>query len=331
MKDTMRAFMLNGSADDVQGAVQEISTSDLPQAEVIIRVAWSGINFKDAMISHGVGKMVRNFPHIPGVDLSGVVEEDSSGRFKAGDEVLVTGYDLGVAWWGGYGEYARVPADWVVPLPKGLTLREAMILGTAGFTAMLSVLALERNGLSPDRGPVVVTGATGGVGSVAVDILAGSGYEVAATSGKADMHGFLKDLGAARVLAREDVVDESPKVMLREEWAGAVDNAGGGTLEYLLRTTKTGGSVALTGLVHGNTFSSTVYPFILRGVNLLGIDSVNCAMPPRLEAWQALAGPRKPRHLEAIAKEITLDALPGSLKEILGGGARGRYVLKLEG
>ncbi len=294
-----------------------------------MRVAFSTINYKDAMIAKGVGRMVRKFPHVPGIDLVGTVEADSSGRFKDGDKVLVTGYDLGVGWFGGYAEYARVPADWVVPLPAGLSEEEAMTLGTAGFTAMLSVLALQRNGVQPTTGPVLVTGATGGVGSTAVDILARAGYQVAASTGKPDMTGFLTTLGAGRILAREDVVDDSNKVMLKEQWAGAIDNAGGPTLEYLLRTVKTHGSVALTGLVHGHQFSSTVYPFILRGVNLLGIDSVNCPMDLRLQAWQQLAGPLKPQHLSDIAHVIGLEDLPGKLKEILDGGARGRYILKI--
>jgi putative YhdH/YhfP family quinone oxidoreductase len=301
----------------------------LPAGEVTIQVQYSGINYKDAMISAGVGKMVRKFPHIPGVDLAGTVESDATGKFKAGARVLVTGYDLGVAAWGGYAEYARVPAAWVVPLPQGLSAQEAATLGTAGFTAMLAVMALERNGLKPEQGPVLVTGATGGVGSIAVDILARGGYTVAVSSGKPEAKDFLTKLGASQILTRQEVTDASGKVMLKEQWAGAVDNAGGATLEYLLRSVKGWGSVALTGLVHSANFSGTVYPFILRGVNLLGIDSVNCPMDVRLEAWRLLAGPRKPRHLDDIAHGIGLDDLPAKLKEILGGGAKGRYVLRM--
>jgi acrylyl-CoA reductase (NADPH) len=329
MKETMQAYLLEGSPDAVQGAVKAVPTASLPPGDVTIQVEYSGINYKDAMISAGVGKMVRKFPHVPGVDLAGTVVSGGGGALAAGAKVLVTGYDLGVAHWGGYAEYARVPAAWVVAQPAGLTALEAMTLGTAGFTAMLAVIALERNGLKPADGPVLVTGATGGVGSVAVDILAGSGYTVAASSGKPDMREFLTRLGAGQILSREQVVDASGKPMLKEQWAGAVDNAGGGTLEFLLRSVKTGGSVALTGLVHGNSFTSSVYPFILRGVNLLGIDSVNCPMAPRLEAWRLLAGPRKPKHLQEIAHVIPLADLPGKLKEILGGGARGRYVVKV--
>jgi acrylyl-CoA reductase (NADPH) len=329
MQDTMQAYVLEGTPDAVRGSVTSIGTASLPDADVTIQVSWTGINYKDAMIAHGVGRMVRTLPHIPGIDLAGTVVEDRSRRFKAGDKVLVTGYDLGVGAFGGYAEYARVPAGWVVPLPRGLSEQEAMTLGTAGFTAMLAVLALERNGLAPGQGPVLVTGATGGVGSCAVDILARAGYEVAASSGKADMKPFLTRLGARQILTREEVVDASSKVMLKELWAGAVDNAGGPTLEYLLRSVKTHGSVALTGLVHGHAFASTVYPFILRGVNLLGIDSVNCPMPLRAEAWQRLAGDRKPAHLAEIAHPIGLGELPAKLKEILDGGARGRYIVRI--
>jgi acrylyl-CoA reductase (NADPH) len=329
MNDQMQAYLLEGSPDEIHGAVKSVATSTLPDADVTIKVAYSCINYKDAMVDAGEGKMVRTFPHIPGIDFSGTVEADRSGTFKAGDQVLVTGYDVGIGHFGGYAQYARVPAEWVVPLPKGLDLYEAMIYGTAGFTAMLSVLAMERNGLKPGQGPVLVTGATGGVGSIGVGILAQGGYEVVASSGKPDMADFLKELGASRIVSREEVTDDSKRVLLKEEWAGAIDNVGGTTLEYLLRTTKGWGSVALCGLVQSPMYSGSVYPFILRGVNLLGIDSVNCAMPLRKEAWDRLAGPLKPKALDRIGKTITLDELPAKLKEILGGGARGRYVVEL--
>lgn len=329
MDATMRAYVLEGTADAPQGALKTLPTSALPPGEVTIRVEYSGINYKDAMVHGGAGKMVRKFPHVPGIDLAGKVVSDASGAFKAGADVLVTGYDLGVGQWGGYAEFARVPAGWVVPLPAGLKAWEAMAIGTAGFTAMLAVLALERNGLTPAAGPVLVTGATGGVGCMALDILAKAGYRVAASSGKPDMKEFLARLGAKDVLTREQVADASGKVLLKEQWAAAVDNVGGQTLEFLLRSVQYTGSVALTGLVHGTAFSSTVYPFILRGVNLLGIDSVQCPMKRRIEAWHLLAGPRKPPHLKDIAHDIALADLPAKLKEILAGGARGRTVVKL--
>jgi acrylyl-CoA reductase (NADPH) len=329
MKDEIRAYVLDGTPDAVQGSLKTLPSASLPPGEVTIKVEYSGINYKDAMIAAGVGKMVRKFPHVPGVDLAGTVESDATGKFKPGAPVLVTGYDLGVGAWGGYAEGARVPAAWVVPLPAGLSAKEAATLGTAGFTAMLAVLALERNGLKPSQGPVLVTGATGGVGSIAVALLARAGYTVAASSGKPEMKEFLTRLGAGQILSRQEVTDASGKAMLKEQWAGAVDNAGGTTLEYLLRSVKGGGSVALTGLVSSANFTGTVYPFILRGVNLLGIDSVNCPMEARLEAWRLLAGPRKPQHLDEIGHEIGLADLPAKLKEILGGGAKGRYVVKV--
>ncbi|HUJ75160.1 MAG TPA: alcohol dehydrogenase catalytic domain-containing protein, partial [bacterium] len=222
MSEGVQAYVLEGTPDAVKGEVKALPVSALPAGEVTIRVQYSGINYKDAMIAAGVGKMVRKLPHVPGIDLAGTVEQDSSGRYKPGAAVLVTGYDLGVGAWGGYAQVARVPASWVVPLPAGLTALEAMTLGTAGFTAMLAVLALERNGLKPAQGPVLVTGATGGVGSVAIDLLARAGYQVAASSGKPDMKGFLTTLGASQILTREEVVDTSGRVLLKEQWAGAV-------------------------------------------------------------------------------------------------------------
>ncbi|MBI4082889.1 MAG: oxidoreductase [Candidatus Lambdaproteobacteria bacterium] len=331
MKPTMQAYVLEGTPDAITGAVKGFETARLPAGEVTIRVAFSSVNYKDAMVAHGQGRMVRQFPHIPGIDLSGEVVADASGRFKPGAPVLVTGFAMGVGHCGGFAEYARVPVDWVVPLPAGLTAHEAMALGTAGFTAMLCVMALERNGLRPEQGPVLVTGATGGVGSLSVDILAKAGYRVVASSGKADMKPWLATLGAAEVLNREQVTDGSGKVLLKETWAAAVDSVGGATLEYLLRTTQWGGSVALCGLVQNANFTATVYPFILRGVNLLGVDTSVTPMALRLAAWARLAGPNKPPHLAEIGRTIALADLPRALAEIIGGGARGRYVVKIAG
>jgi len=267
---------------------------------------------------------------VPGVDLAGTVTESSDGRFRAGDEVLITGYDLGVAHFGGFAQFARVPADWVVKLPPGLTQREAMALGTAGFTAALSVQRLEENGLRPGNGPVLVSGATGGVGSTAVGMLAGLGYQVAASTGKASEHAFLQHLGATEILSREEVAAESNRPLERERWAAGVDPVGGSTLAYMLRTTKYGGSVASSGLTGGSTLSTSVFPFILRGVNLLGIESVTCPMPRRLALWQRLATDLKPRGLsDSIAHEVTLDGLPEVLASILKGDVRGRAVVRL--
>ncbi|MCH7479378.1 MAG: acryloyl-CoA reductase [SAR324 cluster bacterium] len=329
MEKTMQAYVLEGSAEAPQGSVTTFETANLPEGEVTVKVEYSSVNYKDAMINVGAGKMVRKFPHIPGIDFSGEVISDATGRLQPGDKVTLSGHEVGLGHFGGYAQFARVPAAWVVKLPAGLNTLEASALGTAGFTAMLGLMALERNGLTPGAGPVLITGATGGVGSTAVDIFARAGYTVAASSGKADMAEFLRKLGAERVLAREEVQEDSGRVLLKEEWAGGLDQVGGPTLEYLLRATRTGGSVAATGMVHSHTLSTTVYPFILRGVSLLGVDSQHCPMEVREAAWAKLGGKLKPKFLSEIAREIPLADLPGALKEILAGGARGRYVVKM--
>ena len=309
--------------------IKAFPSSSLPQSEVVIKVAYSSINFKDAMVGHGIGKMVRDFPHIPGIDMAGEVVSDSTGAFKAGDKVIATSYDIGMSWFGGYGEYACVPAAWVVPMPAGMTAETAMSIGTAGLTAMLAVMELERNDVTPDKGPVLVTGASGGVGSLSVDILAQLGYTVHASSGKADMVDTLKKLGAAEVVSREDVVDESPRPLLKGIYAGAIDNVGGKTLEYVIRTTQGWGSIAMCGNVGGNGFTTTVLPFILRGINLLGVDSQNCPMTHRKAAWERLATSVKPRHLKETTVTIGLNDLPAKLKEVLDGQARGRFLVKI--
>ena len=329
MKEMMQAYVLEGTVDDVKGSVGTFPTAQLPAEEVTIKVEYSSINFKDSMVHKGLGRMVRNFPHIPGIDLSGTVVEDTSGRFSAGDKVSLTGNEVGLGHFGGYSEYTRMPADWVVKLPEGLSTFEASALGTAGLTAMLGLMALERNGVTPDQGPVLVTGAGGGVGSIGVELLARAGFEVTAGTGKPEMHELLTKLGAKSFVTREEMEDDSGKVLLRETWAGALDQVGGTTMEYLLRTTKIGGSVAVTGNVKDNAFSTTVLPFILRGVNLLGVDSQHCPLAQREEAWQRLGGKLKPAHLEEIGQVITLEDLPEKLPEILKGGAKGRYVVKL--
>lgn len=329
MKDSMKAYVLDGSVEEMKGAVREIDTAELPAGDVTIKVEYSSINFKDAMVNAGVGRMVRKFPHVPGIDFSGEVVEDSTGRLSPGDKVSLSGHEVGLGHFGGYAQFARVPVDWVVKLPEGLDTFEASALGTAGLTAMLGLLALERNGVRPEQGEVLVSGASGGVGSTAVDILARAGYSVVAGTGKAEQHEMLLRLGAARCIAREEMADDSGKVLLKEGWAAAIDQVGGATLEFILRTTRKGGSVALTGNVGGNAFSSTVLPFILRGVNLLGMDSQNCPMALREEAWAKLAGGLKPKFLTEIARPIPLEALPEKLPEILAGGARGRYVVEI--
>jgi putative YhdH/YhfP family quinone oxidoreductase len=329
MVTSFRAFVVNKNDNGFTSGIQELTLSDLPQGEVLIRVAYSGVNYKDGLASTPDGKIVRTYPFVPGVDLSGVVVESSDAQFKAGDEVLATSYDLGVSHYGGFSEYARVKAAWVVPLPAGLTLKEAMILGTAGFTSALALHQLERMGLSTSNGPVLVTGATGGVGSFAVSMLKKRGYTIAASTGKDAEHDYLKQLGADEIVSRAETSAESARPLERERWAGAIDAVGGSTLAYLLRTTKYSGSVAAIGNTGGPSVSTTVFPFILRGVNLLGIDSVNCPMELRRELWRQLATEYKPA-LEQIGQERSFEELPSVLASVLRGEIRGRAVIAIQ-
>lgn len=330
MPATFRAFIVNKTEDGFTAELGRLNAADLPAGEVLVRVACSGVNYKDGLASIPEGKVVRTYPFVPGIDLAGVVEESSDARFRAGDEVIVTSYDLGVSHYGGFSEYARVKADWVVPKPAGLTLIEAMALGTAGFTAALAVHQLEKNGLKPEKGPVLVTGATGGAGSVAVSILHRLGYQVTASTGKKSEHSYLRELGANEILDRSVTSAESTRPLEKELWAGCVDAVGGSTLAYLLRTTKYGGSVAAFGNTGGFNFSTTVFPFILRGVNLLGIDSVFCPMDLRRELWQRLASTYKPEKLlSAIGHEVSFEELPAALARVLKGEARGHTIIRI--
>jgi putative YhdH/YhfP family quinone oxidoreductase len=329
VQESFAAYVVQKNDDRVEGAVTTLNADQLPAGEVTIAVEYSSLNYKDALAATGQGSSVRNYPHVPGIDAAGTVVESQSAAIAVGDRVLVTGYDLGVGSFGGYAAYVRVPAAWVVKAPATLTTFEAMALGTAGFTAALCVLAMERNGLCPEQGPVLVTGATGGVGSVAVDLLAQQGYPVAASTGKTDQHDYLRQLGASQILSREEVslTGERLRPLLRGTWAGAIDTVGGGTTSYLLRTVDHGGSIALCGLVGGHDFAGTVIPFLLRGINLLGIDSVLCPMAYRQTVWQRLATALKPRHLNQIAEVITLRDLPGAIASILKGQVKGRLLV----
>ncbi|HZO31440.1 MAG TPA: oxidoreductase [Chloroflexota bacterium] len=330
--DTFRALVVDNAGAGVALGVQEWSTDRLMAGEVTIRVAYSSVNYKDGLAVRADGRVVRNYPLIPGIDLAGTVESSADGRFKAGDRVLAHGYEIGVAHHGGLAEVARVPADWVVPLPSGLTARQAMALGTAGFTAALSVAALEAAGLKPGTGPVIVTGASGGVGSTAVDILAALGYEVAASTGSAEAHEYLRSLGAGEILDRTETSAESARPLERGRWAGAVDAVGGATLAYLLRTMNYGASVAISGNAGGIDFSSTVFPFILRAVNVLGIDSVAVPIEKRVAVWERLASDLRPPHLDdAITHEIALDQAPDALEKIVRGEIQGRTVVRVAG
>ncbi|MDM5210490.1 acryloyl-CoA reductase [Peribacillus sp. NJ4] len=324
------ALVVNKQDDQFTVNIQKLSVDDLPQEDVLIRVHYSGVNYKDSLASIPNGNIVSSYPIVPGIDMAGVVVSSEDSRFKKGDEVIATSYGIGVSQSGGYSQFARVPADWIVPLPDGLTMKEAMIIGTAGFTAALSVQRLEENDLTPGQGSVLVTGATGGVGSFAVSILSKLGYSVEASTGKESEHGYLKEIGATTIISREDVYDGKLRALGKQKWSGAVDPVGGEPLASVLSQIKYGGSVAVSGLTAGTSVPATVFPFILRGVNLLGIDSVNCPMDTRLKVWHRLATDFKLTHLEQlIQQEITIDELPDILPTLLKGEARGRTIVKL--
>jgi acrylyl-CoA reductase (NADPH) len=315
------------AAGHVTARIEQITLNDLPPGEVLIRVAYSSLNYKDALATHGHPGVVRSFPHVPGIDCAGTVEQSSSPDYRPGDNVIVTGYELGAGQWGGYAAYVRVPAEWVVPLPRGLSLREAMIYGTAGFTAAQCVSAIVDRGIKPERGPIVVTGATGGVGSLAVAILARLGYEIEAVTGKRAQQDWLRRLGTQKILDRKDVLDESDRPLLNSRWAAAVDTVGGQPLATILRSTQHRGCVAACGLVAGTDLALTIYPFILRGVTLAGIDSAKCPRPERLDMWQKLAGPWRVSQFDDIVDEITLDELPDRVQKILAGQIVGRTIV----
>ncbi|MFC4799125.1 MULTISPECIES: NADPH:quinone oxidoreductase family protein [Neobacillus] len=330
MSELFKALVVDKTETDFSVEVKEVSFDILPEAEVLIKVAYSSINYKDGLASIADGKIVRSYPFIPGIDLAGVVVSSQDPRFQEGDKVIATSYEIGVSHYGGFSEYARIPGDWVVPLPENLSLKEAMVLGTAGFTAALSVQRLEENGVTPAKGKVLVTGATGGVGSIAVSMLAKRGYEVVASTGKATEHDFLHKLGAAEVISRDEVYNGKNKALDKQLWAGAVDPVGGESLAAILSKIHYGGSVAVSGLTGGGNVPTSVFPFILRGVNLLGIDSVYCPMEVRKKLWDRMATDLKPSTLlDSIAVEISLDDLPETLPIILKGQAKGRFVVRI--
>jgi len=312
---------------EFSAGVEKISIDDLPQGDVIVQVKFSSLNYKDALSATGHPGVTRYFPHVPGLDASGVVVASDSQKFYLGDEVVVTGQGQGASFWGGFSEYIRVNADRVVSLPAGLSLREAMICGTAGFTAVQCIEALIKHEIDPDRGDIVVTGATGGVGSMSIAILAKLGYNVVAATGKSTKHDYLMKLGAAKVIDRQEVNDQSNKPLLRSRWAGAVDTVGGNILATILRATDYRGCVTACGLTCGSELNLTVYPFILRGVQLIGMDSSMCPMAQRIDIWKKLAGQWKPDYLEQIATTISFSQLNKSIQEILAGRITGRLVV----
>ncbi len=330
LPSSFRAYVVHKLSDgQVAGRVEERMASELPPGEVVIGVAYSSLNYKDALAATGHPGVNKVFPHVPGVDAAGTVVQSGVYECVPGDAVLVTGFDMGANRWGGWAELVRVPQSWVVPLPTGLSLRESMILGTAGFTAGLCVEALQRHEVLPDRGPVVVTGASGGVGCLAVAILSKLGYHVAAVTGKPAAHELLRRLGAREILPRQAVDDQTPKPMLSGRWAGGVDTVGGNILSTILRACRHSGCVAACGLTAGNQLSMTVYPFILRGVTLAGIDAAWCSLPLRHEIWRRLAGPWKPEGLEQLAQFARLDTIQMRIDEMLAGRMTGRVVIEI--
>ncbi|MEO8004298.1 MAG: oxidoreductase [Betaproteobacteria bacterium] len=326
---TLKAYRIFNENGKVAGRYVDMHLSELDAGDVVVKVAYSSVNFKDALAGTGAGRIIRRFPCNGGVDLSGTVVESSDARFKKGDEVLATSYDVGVAHDGGYAQYARLPADWVVKLPKGLDLFESMALGTAGFTAALAVERMEHDGLKPANGPVIVTGATGGVGSIAIDILAAAGYRVVALTGKDAESAYLTNLGAAEVMSRSSLDLAKIKPLDKATWAGAVDNLGGDVLAWLASTMQIGGALASIGLAASHNLNTTVMPFILRGVSLLGIDSVNAPMPLREKVWKRLGSDLKPRHLKDIVTTVGFDELPGVFEKVMNAKMRGRAAVRI--
>jgi len=327
---SFKAYLISSSdGKTVSAGFTQMSEEQLDPGEVTIRVAHSSVNYKDALAATGTSRIIRRYPCIGGIDMSGTVTESSDSRFAKGDAVICTSYDVGVAHHGGYAEVARVPADWVVKLPAGMSLKEAMVLGTAGFTAGLAVVRMEANGLKPANGPVLVTGATGGVGSVAIEILARLGYKVVALTGKAEQSDYLKKIGAAEVMLRSSLDLAKIKPLDRASWAGAVDALGGEVLSWLASTMQVGGTLASVGLAASTNFNTTVMPFILRGVSLLGIDSVNCPMPQRAEVWRRLASDMRPQHLESLTRSIAFADLPGVFDDFMKARVTGRTVVDI--
>lgn len=325
-----RAYVVEEAGEKVfDRNIKERSISDLPEGDVLIQVQYSSLNYKDALSATGNPGVTRKFPHTPGVDASGIVEETKDDRFSVGQEVIVHGYDLGCNTWGGFGEYIRVPGDWVVTLPDGLSMRESMIYGTAGYTAAYSVERLEQLGVNPDSGEVLVTGATGGVGSVAVAILSKMGFQVVASTGKMDQQQFLLDLGAKEVISREDSQDDSGRPLLKSRWAGVVDTVGGEILATAIKSTNPRGTVTCCGNVASAELPINVYPFILRGVSLVGIDSQDSPMVQRQNIWNRIASDWKVEQLEQLTNEITLEDLDSNIELILQGKQKGRVLVKL--
>lgn len=325
---SFKALVVNQDAEKkTSAAVEELELDQLPEGNVVVAVEYSTVNYKDGLCVGPGGGLVRNYPHIPGIDFAGTVESSDDDRYQAGDSVVLTGWRVGEAYWGGYSQKARVSADWLVPLPKGLTTRQAMAVGTAGLTSMLAINALESHGLKPGGKPVLVTGAAGGVGSVATSLLSALGYDVAAVTGRSEASDYLKSLGATDIVMRDTINETVKRPLESESWSGCVDAVGGDMLARLLGQMEYGASVAAVGLAGGANLPATVIPFLLRGVNLLGIDSVMQPFDNRVKAWERIASTLPKEPLEAMVTEATLADLPKLGKDILNGQIRGRVVV----
>ncbi len=322
-----KALWLEERDGQVSAAVRELHEDRLPKRNVLVSVEYSTLNYKDGMILKGLGKMVRTYPHVPGIDLAGTVEHSDHPDYRPGDPVALTGWRVGELHWGGYAEKARVDGDWLVPLPKPLDPRRAMAIGTAGFTAMIALMTLEEHAARPDRGPLLVTGAAGGVGSVAVCLLSELGFAVSASTGRMDTHDYLRSLGAGEIIDRTEIARPSGRPLDQTRFAGCIDNVGGDTLACVLSQIGAGGSVAAVGLAGGRELNTTVLPFLLRGINLLGIDSGMCPGERRREAWQRLADTLPLDKLDEMTTEAALEDLPALADEILAGKVRGRVVV----
>ena len=330
--DMIRALLLEEDDGKVTSSLTEVSESDLPDGDVTVAVDYSTLNYKDGMVLEGIGRLVRDYPHIPGVDFSGVVETSGSDAFKPGDRVVLNGWRVGEVRWGGYAGKARVSGEWLVALPDNISNEQAMAIGTAGYTAMLSVMALENHGLTPDTDDqVLVTGAAGGVGSVAVSLLSNLGYKVAAGTGREETHAYLEGLGATTIVSRAELEESAKGPLGRERWAGAIDNVGGVILSNLLAAMKAGGSCAAVGLAASHELNGSVMPFLLRGINLLGIDSVMCPLERRQIAWNRLSSELPMEKLAEATQIVPLSEIAGYADKILGGQIKGRVVVDVSG
>ena len=330
MNEVFKALVVRKDGLDFTRSIEKRSISDLPKGEVLIRVHFSSLNYKDGLSCTGVRTVTRHYPHTPGVDAAGVIESTSVDKFKVGEHVVVISFDLGMNTPGGFGQYISVPADWVMPLPEGLSLRESMIYGTAGFTAGYALDLLQKQNIFPDSGPILVTGASGGVGSVSVALLSSLGYSVSASSGKRSAEKLLKKLGAFEVIDRKSVDDDSGRSLLKEIWAGAIDSVGGNTLVTTLNSTKKNGVVLSVGLVSSSKLDATVFPFIMRGIILQGVAASENSMSSRMAVWSKLANEWKPKNLEYLAVDCSLEGLNFKIDKILTGNLQGRVVVDMQ-